>query len=285
MSMGQASGRREMGRTAPREALRKAPNDTLVFFVLHELRSRLRGVVMWGVAVGLYVGVMVLVYPSLEGELELDMYPEAFRNAFGISDMGTVGGFLEAQFFNYIGPLVLSFFPILVLSAVIAGAEERGTIDVLLGKPLPRWQLVVGSFVTVATSLLGILTILTLFTWLAAALSGVDLSFGMALEGALNLWPISLFFGGLALLCSAIFRQRILAIAVPAAVLFGMYLLDVVGGLAEDAEALQSVSAFYYYSSGITEGIDWANFVGLVVAALVLAVLAILAFRRRDIYT
>ena len=284
MSMGQASGQ-EMTRPASREVLRDAPRDTLVSFVLHELRSRLRGVVMWGVAVGLYVGVMIIAYPSLEGELDLDMYPEAFRNAFGITDMGTVGGFLGAQFFNYIGPLVLSFFPILVLSAVIAGAEERGTIDVLLGKPLSRWQLIVGSFVTVAISLLSILTILTLFTWLSATLADVDLSFGVALEGALSLWPISLFFGGLALLCSAIFRQRILAIAVPAAVLFGMYLLDVVGGLAEDAEALQSISAFHYYSSGITESIDWTNFVGLVLAALVLTGLAVLAFRRRDIYT
>ena len=279
MSMGQASNQQGI----KRPVLREAPGDTLVSFVLHELQGRLRGVVMWGVAVGLYVGVMVLAYPSLEGELDLDMYPEAFRNAFGIADMSTVGGFLGAQFFNYIGPLMLSFFPI--LSAAIAGAEERGTIDVLLGKPLPRWQLAAGSFVAVAVSLLGVLAILALFTWLAATLAGVNLSFEVALEGALNLWPISLLFGGLTLLCSAVFRRRILAIAVPAVVLFGMYLLDVVGGLAEDAEGLQSVSAFYYYGSGITEGIDWANFAGLVVAALVLVVLAVFAFRRRDIYT
>lgn len=281
MSIGQASRQQEM----ERPVLREAPHDTLVSFLLHELRSRLRGVAVWGVAVGLYVGVMVIAYPSLEGELDMDMYPEAFRNAFGIADMGTVGGFLGAQFFNYIGPLLLSFFPILMLSAVIAGAEDRGTMDILLGKPLPRWQIVAGSFVTMAVSLLGILAILTLFTWLSATLADVDLPFGAALEGALNLWPISLFFGGMALLCSAIFRQRILAIAVPAAVLFGMYLLDVVGGLAEDAEALQSISAFYYYGSGITEGIDWINFIGLILAALVLAGLAVLAFRRRDIYT
>lgn len=281
MTVRQASGRQGI----ERPALRDAPHDTLVSFTLHELRVRARGVVIWGVAVGLYAGVMVVAYPSLEGELDLDVYPEAFRNASGITDMGTIGGFLGAQFFNYIGPLVLSFFPILALSATIAGAEERGTMDVLLGKPLPRWQLVVGSFVAVAISLLGILAILALFTWLSATLSDVDLSFGAALEGALNLWPVSLFFGGLTLLCSAIFRRRVLAIAIPAAVLFGMYLLDVVGGLAEDMEGLQSLSAFYYYGSGITEGMDWANFAGLALAALVPVALAVLAFRRRDIYT
>jgi ABC-2 type transport system permease protein len=281
MSLGQASGQRK---TEQRRALREAPRDTLWSFILHELRMRIRGALVWGIVPGLYVGAMVAAYPSLEGQLQIENYPEAFREAFGITDLGTVGGFLSAQFFNW-APLILAFFPILVLSGAIAGAEERGTIDILLGNPLPRWQLVLGNFVATAISLLGALAIVGLFAWIAAALAGVDLSFGRAFEAALNLWPICLFFGGLALLCSALFRRRVLAIAVPAAVLFGMYLIDVLGDLAEEVEALQPVSAFHYYGSAITEGIDWADFVGFALAALVLAVLAALAFRRRDIYT
>jgi ABC-2 type transport system permease protein len=74
-------------------------------------------------------------------------------------------------------------------------------------------------------------------------------------------------------------------VAIPAVVLFGMYLLDVLGGIVEDMEDFQSFSAFYYYGSAIEDGIDWANFVGLTLAAVVLVVLAALAFRRRDIYT
>ena len=279
MSFGRAE-EREMRRPA----LHDAPRNTLLSLTLHELRMRAWGMTIWGIVLGLYVGTMVAAYPSFEGQMSLDQYPRAFREAFGITDMGTITGFLSAQFFNT-GPLILSFFPILVLSAAIAGAEECGTIDVLLGKPVPRWQLVVGNFLTVAISLLGILTLLTLFVWIPATLFDVGLPLGPILEGTLNLWPICLFFGGLALLCSAVFHRRVLAIAVPVAVLFGMYLLDVLGGIVEDVEAIHPLSAFYYYDSAIVDGIDWANFAGLTLAAPVPVVLAVLAFRRRDIYT
>lgn len=280
MSLGRAAGR-EMEQLT----LRDAPRDTLLFLILHELRMRAWGITIWGIVLGLYVGLMVAAYPSFEGQMiSVDQYPRVIREAFGIADMDTIGAFMSAQFFNY-GPLILSFFPILVLSATIAGAEERGTIDVLLGKPVPRWQLAVGSFLSVAISLLGILALLTLFIWVSAVLADVEISFVTAVESTLNLWPICLLFGGLALLCSAVFHRRVLAIAVPVAVLFGMYLLDVLGGIIEDLEAIHPFSAFYYYESGITEGIDWTNFVGLTLAALVLVALAALAFQRRDIYT
>jgi ABC-2 type transport system permease protein len=286
MSLRLAGERQQAGH----QALREAPRDTLLSVVVHELRMRVRGVIIWGTVLGLYCGAMVASYVSLEDQMQqfeglLDSYPQVFVEAFGITDLLTIEGFLASQFFNWAAPLALSFFPMLVLAGAIAGAEERGTIDVLLGKPVPRWQLVVGSFVSVAISLLGIIAILGLFTWIPARLLDVDLSSGAAAEAALNLWPICLFFGGLALLCTSLFHRRALAVAIPAVVLFGMYLLDVLGGIVEDMEDFQSFSAFYYYGSAIEDGIDWANFVGLTLAAVVLVVLAALAFRKRDIYT
>jgi ABC-2 type transport system permease protein len=114
----------------------------------------------------------------------------------------TIDGFLASQVFSFMAPLALAFFPILASARAIAGAEERGTIDVLLGNPMPRWQLVVGSFVATAISLLGI-----------------DLALEKTVEAVLNLWPLCIFFGGVAMLCSAFFHRRVLAIAIPGAVL------------------------------------------------------------------
>src|SRR3712207_8661409 len=45
-----------------------------------------------------------------------------------------------------------------------------------LGNPIPRWQLVVGSFAATALSLLVILAITGLLTWGTAVLMEVDLS-------------------------------------------------------------------------------------------------------------
>ena len=80
-------------------------------------------------------------------------------------------------------------------------------------------------------------------------------------------------------------HRRALAIAIPASMLFAMYLLDTLGRVSEDLEDLQPFSAFHYYGSAIENGIDWADFWGLTLVALALIALAVLAFRRRDIYT
>lgn len=285
MTMEQTGGRQGTGHREPREA----PRHTLPTLVLHLLWTRARGALIWGVALGLYTGAMVASFPTFEATGQLEQLtrtmPEGMKAAFGGMGLSTIEGFLAAEVFALIAPLALSFFPILALSAAIAGSEERGTMDVVLGRPLPRWQLVVGSFVATALSLLGVVAIVGLFAWVPAALVDVGLPVGTVAGAVLNLWPICLFFGALALLCSAVFHRRVLAIAIPGAVLLGMYLLDVLGKLSEDFEGLRRASAFRYYGSAVEDGIEWAHFAGLTAAALVLVALAVIAFRRRDIYT
>jgi len=204
--------------------------------------------------------------------------------AFGVTDLGDPANYLHSQVFG-LAPLALSFFPILALAGAIAGAEERGTIDVLLGNPLPRWQLVAGNFVAVAISLLEICAVVGLLTWGTAVLMDVELSVREVADAVLNLWPICIVFGALALFCSALFHRRSLAIAIPAFLLFGMYLMDTIGRASEDLEDWRPYSVFKYYGSAIENGIDWTHFGSITLAALVLTLLAALVFRRRDIYT
>ena len=253
----------------------------------------MRSVVIWGVALGLLSLITVAFFPSLEDQGQqlnrlMESYPPEMRDLFGMgegTDLSTIEGFLASQVFSFMAPLALAFFPILASAGAIAGAEERGTIDVLLGNPVPRWQLVVGNFVTTAASTLGIVAILGLFTWVPAVLLDVDLSLEKAAEATLNLWPLCMFFGGLAMLCSAFFHRRVLAIAIPGFVLVAMYFINALGESVEDLEDVQPLTVFHYYGSAIEDDIDWSNFGGVTLAALVLVLLAALAFGRRDIYT
>jgi ABC-2 type transport system permease protein len=268
---------------------RTAPRGTLLAFVSHTVRMQLRGMIIWGAALGLYSAAMVASFTAIEGSAQqlnqlMEAYPKGMLEAFGVTDLGDPANYLHSQFFG-LAPLALSFFPILALAGAIAGAEERGTIDVLLGNPLPRWQLVVGSFLATALSLLGICAIVGLLTWGTATLVDVDLSWREITDGVLNLWPITIAFGALALLCSSLFHRRALAISVPAFLLFGMYLVDAIGRASKDLEDWRPASAFYYYGSAVEHGIDWAHVAAITLVALALTLLATLAFRRRDIYT
>lgn len=275
-------------RRGKRHAMKsRAPRGTLIALVLHTLRLQFRGALIWGVALGLYAAALVASFTTFDPEQMdrmMESYPEGMMEAFGITSMSTPEGFLAGQVFN-LAPVALAFFPILACAGAIAGAEERGTIDVMLGNPIPRWQFVVGSFAATALSLLGIVAVMGAIMWGTAVLMDVDLSLAASFEAVLNLWPTCAFFGGLALLCSALLHRRALAVAIPAVVLFGMYLIDALGKVSEDLEDLRPASAFYYYGSAIEDGIDWASFAGVTLTALAFVALATLAFRRRDIYT
>jgi ABC-2 type transport system permease protein len=278
-------------RSGPGEHVAKwrSPGGTLLALVLHTVRMQRRSAIIWGVALGLYSAAMAASFTTFSGNAEemnqlLKAYPQEFLDAFGIENLADVENYLNSQVF-LLAPLALAFFPILSAAGAIAGAEERGTIDVLLGNPIPRWQLIVGSFAATALSLLAILAITGLLTWGTAVLLDVDLSLESTAAAVLNIWPVCLFFGGFAMLCSAFFHRRALAVAIPAFLLFAMYLVDTIGRASEDLEDLRPASVFYYYGSAIEDGIDWMNFGGVMLVAFVFVLLAILAFQRRDIYT
>jgi ABC-2 type transport system permease protein len=276
MSVGQAQKQRG---TNYREVESPGGITKLLTLTGQDVSLRARGVLIWGVVLGALGAMFVAIAPSLTDnpgmEELINSMPQAMLDLFGYGagGFGSVEGILDGEMLGFMVPLALSIFAILVASSALAGAEEEGTMDVLMGNPLPRWQLVVSRFLSAAVLLLGIVAIMGLITWLTALVLDVDLAFE------------SMFFGGLAMLCSAIFHRRFLAIAIPLALLVVMYFVDGLASSVEFLEDIQPLSAFYYYGSAIQDGIDWANFAGLTAATLVLIGIAVLIFRRRDIYT
>lgn len=267
------------------EGTARTPNQ-LAIFLPFLIRKHGRGVLFWTIGVTIYTALMILTFPAFErtGALDVSQYPEAMRDAFNLESMSTIEPFLSSQVYNFL-PLVLMFVPITILAGAIAGAEERGALDILFGSPLPRVTYVVAYWLAVATMMLAMLLTLGLVSWLVAVAIDVDLSFGQSMLTALNVFPITMAAGGLALLLSAVVRQRGIAVGVPAALLFLMYLVDVVGKISETYAPLRNISAFKAYGDVLQDGMPWPGFALLLALAIGLAALAIPAFQRRDIYT
>lgn len=264
-----------------------APSSTLPIYTAHSIRRFLRTGVIWTIAFGLYVAMIVLIFPSFRDSGALDMvaeYPDALKEAFAFEDLGTVGAFLGAEIYSY-APLVLAFLPIMAFAGAIAGAEERNGLDILLGTPMPRRDLVLASWIAMAVVLFGVLAAVGVISWLSSLAVDAGLAFGDAMAAALNIYPITLAVGSLALLLSATFRSRGMVIGITFGVLFLMYLLDVIGKIVPDYDAIRWASAFRFYNNAIVDGFSWTNAIVLLAAAVVLMLLAIPAFERRDVYT
>jgi ABC-2 type transport system permease protein len=125
----------------------------------------------------------------------IQSYPKGMLPAFGITSMSTPEGFLAGQVFN-LAPMALVFSPSWPCAGAIASSEERGTIDVVLGNPIPRWQLVWRTSrrrLSPCSAARGQRWIM----WETTVLVGVDLSLAVSAEAVLNLFcPTCAYFGG-----------------------------------------------------------------------------------------
>ena len=257
---------------------------TYLTYGRYQLRSELRTSIFWAIGLCLYSALLVSIYPSLRGAVTWNAIPGNLREAFNIADYAKLAGFLSSQLFGVILPLVFPFYAMVYLSNVVAGAEERGRLDVLLGNPIPRRHLILASFAVMA--IYGLLIALTIgvVIWTVATMQDVSLGIGPALAAGFALWPVALAFGAFSLLCSAMMRSRAAALGIPAAVVLLSYLLLVIGRLSDPLSLVRYVSAYHYYGVAILDGVWWTGALALVSAALILVALAVTAFDRRDIY-
>ena len=229
--------------------------NTLGVYLQHLLRRHARGVLFWTIGVTIYSALMILSFPAFEetGAVDVSQYPEAMREAFNLESMSTIEPFLSSQLFNFL-PLVLMFVPITAFASAIVGAEERGSLDILFGNPLPRPIFVIATWLAVAILILLMLATLGLVSWLVAVVIDVDLSLGESMLASLNVFPITMTAGSLALLLSAIVRQRAIAIGIPVALMFLMYLADILGKISEDFEPVRNTSVFAAYGDPLQDG-------------------------------
>jgi ABC-type transport system involved in multi-copper enzyme maturation permease subunit len=149
-------------------------------------------------------------------------------------------------------PVLLALFfaqIIVVCTRVPAGETERGTIDVLLGLPVSRWQIYASE------------TLVFLFTgalMLLAAAGGAYLSRSSVNEKVLvdwdgvervlvNLACLQVAFIGLVCLFSTLSTRRGRAVLAGVAVVLVWIIGEFLGGLWEPARSVEWLSALHYY--------------------------------------
>ncbi|HET8759053.1 MAG TPA: hypothetical protein VFM58_23755 [Solirubrobacteraceae bacterium] len=243
----------------------------------------------WGLPLGLLCLMIVAIFPSIKGtpQLEqlLDSYPEAFKQAFGVTaaSLQTIEGYLAVEVFSLIAPLATAYFVIHALARAVCGSEQRGVLDIVLSAPVRRYHLLAGWLGAVAAVLAAILLVIGVICQLAALAFGVDLAVASTVAAIANLWPLSVFFGGLTLLLAGLSSRTLAVTGIATATLVAMYFLEVLGKLSSAAATVDGLSAFHYYGSAIENGIDPVAFIGLTGAGLLLAAAGAALFERRDV--
>ena len=254
--------------------------------LLHTL-SRMRMTLMWWtIGVALYTIINIAVYPSFKDSilLQTQSYPQALIDAFGLSNLDQMGPYLYAQVFLML-PLILSFLPIMTFAGALAGAEERGGLDVLLTQPIRRRTLVLATWLAAVICVGVVLAVTGLLSWLLIVLIGESLGFGETMLAAWSVWPVTVAVGSIGLLLSAAMRSRGAVLGASIGITFLLYLIDVVGKIATDLKDLRWISPFRYFNDVFSFEVPVWHYLLLIVVSMVFLGIAIRVFERRDIYT
>jgi ABC-type Na+ efflux pump permease subunit len=202
------------------------------------------GLAAWGF-------LMPVVYATFGADLkklfDSGLIPKFVSN-FGGGDIFSLGGSIALGFIHPIAVFLVAVFAVGWASAAVAGERQRGTLEILLARPVSRRSL----FATVLATLLAFVALLV-----AAHVGGTVA--GAALFGVLDDLPVErlpllwlngvLLYGALAaisLAASVSFDRLTPAIGAPLTLVIVMYVFEVLGSLWPDAEGLQPYSLFHY---------------------------------------
>lgn len=257
------------------------------------LRDRRRSLLWWVVGIFGYLLGIGAVYPIVEDNQEqfealLETYPDELLAIMGVGGEESLFdpvGFMQAEAFGWIVPLVFAIYGAVQGARAVAGEEEDGTIDLVMATPLSRTGLVWQKWMALvlAEGVLG----LTLLVSLAVdrALFNLDIPLANIAAGSFMAVLLGVFFGSLALAVGAGTGLRGLTVGMVTLVAAGTYLLNSLAGLVEILEAVQPVSPFYYYgaSSPLRHGLDARHALILGGLAVVFLGIGLVAVGRRDL--
>lgn len=252
------------------------------------LRDQRRGLVGWSIGVALLVLLEAALWPSIRDMADLqeflDSYPEVLRELFNLEEFASGTGFLNAELYSALLPILFLIYSIGRGARAVAGEEESGTLDVLLMTRVSPARLVLLQAAALAAAPAGLGLVLFVAVAGFSAVFGLGVSTGAAASGSLAMVLLGVEFGWLALAVGAVTGRRVVAISVAAAVAVGGYLLYVAGQLVDAVEPWQPLSPFHQaieggpLGAGLPIAYSWMLLAGL---AAVLAALPL--FERRDI--
>lgn len=255
---------------------------------LHAERRALLG---WSAGVATYAFVMTAMFPTIRSSPDITnlyrSYPEALRAMFDMSDLSTGVGFIRTEIFSMVAPLLLTVFAVIWGSDLIAGEEDRGTVDILLANPISRSRVAIEAWASLVVGLLVVAAGLWVGLEAGNLAFSCDLPLGglTAACGATAL--LALCYGSVALALGAGTGARGLARGATVALLVVTYLMATLAELISWIKPLRPLSPWYHAMGTDPLGSGWHPWHLAVVLGVALASssLGVLAYNRRDLGT
>jgi ABC-2 type transport system permease protein len=256
----------------------------------HLWRSQRTKLLIVCVAMAAWNVFLPVIYQSfgiqMKSLVDSGIIPKQLTN-FGGGDVFSLEGAIALGYVHPISIILVSIFAVGFTTSAVAGERQRGTLEVLLARPLSRTRV----YLTLLAAVL-------LFIGLVLVAASIGTVIGSALVGVLGELPVARLpllwlngmllwgtFGAIGLAASVSFDRLTPALGITVAIVIAMYFLDILGSLWPDAKGLQPYSLFHYLASRdvLTGNVNIAGLALLAVVGAVAIGVALVEFPRRDL--
>ena len=257
-----------------------------------DIWDRRVSMIWWVAGMVLLTAWLAALFPLLRDSQAmqdfLDEFPPELLAMFGmdVDTFLTGAGYLSAQLYSFIGPIVIIAFTITAGIAATAREEREGTMDMLLAIPVRRQSIVIQKALSLAT-LSGVIVLAVALT-LAALNPVFDL--GLSFDGlaavSVGVWLLGLVFGYTAMALGAFTGNPTTAGGIAAGLAILAWFVNAFSSLYDWLEWPSKLSPFSWYLDGMpllngpATGQLW-----LILTSVGLLAAAALLFARRNIAT
>lgn len=255
------------------------------------LREERGALVGWTIGVVTFCLVMLSIFPSIHGNANfaqlLNAYPEALRKMFQVENYTTGPGYLRAEVFSFVAPLLLTLFAVLWGSDLTAGEEERRTIDLLLANPISRRRFVLEKWLALIVGTLILAAALEVALGVIGPLFKLHVGWSRLTAEVLASWLFAVAFGTLGLSLGAATGRRGLARGVTTTLALASYLLSTLSTLVSWLRPVKNLS-LWQHTLGVDplgSGFHLDRIALVVVVTIAVGAAGLWAFDRRDLAT
>lgn len=253
-------------------------------------RRRRRGSVVLTVLLSALGGMTVGFYPSIEQagadfEAYMESLPPAVREAFGVTSLTTVEGFMATEFYQFALVVLMGMYAAYAGGRLVAAEVETTRIDFTLAAPVSRDRVVVERYLSLLPTF--VLLNLVVPAVVYGSLLAIDETIAvrrLAMVHALSI-PYLLACAGIGLGLSVVTKRADVAQRGGLGVVFALFIVESIAA-ATDYGWVGRVSPTHYYDpTAILVEAEYAYVDAgvLLAASVVLVGLAVAWFRRVDV--
>jgi ABC-2 type transport system permease protein len=253
------------------------------------LSTQRRSAFGWGIGLAAVATMYAAFYPSIKASAaNFDTYfqnlPDAVKSVIGV-DYTTPAGYLRAEFFSLLGPILLLVFVIGAGGRAIAGEEEGRSLDLLLSTPLSRSRVVADKALAMLLMVTGLAALVFVVVIAIGPLFDLTIPAADAAAACVMFLAIGLAFGSLAFAIGCATGRRAWATAVAGGVAVATYVLNALAPSVPALRWTRPLSPFRWYiePDPLTTGLHPANLLVLLGITAVCVAGAFWSFRRRDL--